>query len=96
MAKKLKLKFPWAETKPGEGFFIPCVNTEAVKARAARAALEARVFDYMMDEGIKDGKWGVLFRRRRSRFSAMPPESLSHTQAEPDAAPAAAPASQSQ
>ena len=54
---------PWERTNPGQGFFVPCLDTEAVKKKGLSEALKSRVFNAKARVGIKDGRIGVWFSR---------------------------------
>lgn len=63
MKKIYQPRFPWSQVKPGQGFFIPCLDTEAVKIDGLRDALRHRIFNAKAEAVIKDGKIGVWFTR---------------------------------
>lgn len=55
--------FPWASTKTGQGFFIPCLNTEEVKKLGMSAALHSRAFNAKAYVAVRNGLIGVWFYR---------------------------------
>ena len=63
MKKSLQIKYPWPQLKRGDGFFVPCLDTEAVKTDGLRDALRHRIFNAKAEAGIKAGKVGVWFHR---------------------------------
>lgn len=65
--KKLSIRYPWKGLKKGQGFFVPCLDTEAVRLEGLNAALKFRVFDAKAEPCIRNGFIGVLFRREPSR-----------------------------
>ena len=60
----MQIRYPWKDIEAGQGFFIPCVNTQKVAAQGMKAALDAQVYDGEYFVGMKNGKFGVLFRRK--------------------------------
>lgn len=60
----LRVIYPWDKLKRGQGFFVPCLDTEAVKEDGLHQALKHRIFYPKYKIGIKDGKIGVLFYLR--------------------------------
>lgn len=63
--KNLKLRYPWSQLERGQGFFIPCLDTEKTKEEGLRAAVSARTFDAKAFVGLVNGRLGVLFVRGR-------------------------------
>jgi len=57
----MALSYPWDRLKRGQGFFIPCLDTETVKQDGLRQALKRRIFGAKASVGIKNGLIGVLF-----------------------------------
>ena len=55
------LRYPWTKLKRGQGFFIPCLDTDAVKVEGLKAAVRCRCFYAKAKVGIKNGKTGVMF-----------------------------------
>jgi hypothetical protein len=60
--KKLVHQLPWKQLKKGQGFFIPCLNTEHTRLEIAKEAIGAGVFG-KTHIGIFNGRLGVLFVR---------------------------------
>jgi hypothetical protein len=58
------LRYPWIKVEKGQGFFIPCLDPEAVKVEGLKAAVRYRVFDAKARTGIKHGLLGVQFFRK--------------------------------
>ena len=65
MAKRVRYIYPWKDTPLGARFFVPTLDAE----RVVREGLQAAVRDHAVPEqplvGVFEGKFGVLFRRRR-------------------------------
>jgi hypothetical protein len=59
----MEIKYPWAKLKKGEGFFVPCLDTEKVREAGLRASLPHRISTKAVP-GVKDGLLGVWFYRR--------------------------------
>jgi hypothetical protein len=56
--------FPWTSLKPGEGFFVPCLDVWKVREQGLSAALPLRIkVDAKI--GIKSGVLGVWFYRKK-------------------------------
>ena len=69
MKKLLDIKYPWAKTEKGQGFFVPCLDTEAIKLAGLNAALAHRIFDARAFPAIREGFMGVWFYRTPSKDS---------------------------
>jgi len=63
MKKNLRINYPWPQLKRGMGFFVPCLDTEAVRVDGLRDALRYRLFDARAKVGVKNGLIGVWFYR---------------------------------
>ena len=63
MMKTLVLHYPWQQLKPGEGFFIPCLDTAPVKEEGLKAAVRCHILSGKAHVGIFNGQFGVLFQR---------------------------------
>jgi hypothetical protein len=61
--KKLKINYPWESTEKDEGFFVPCLDTQAVKEEGLQEALRHRIFNAKAKIGTKHQKLGVWFYR---------------------------------
>lgn len=59
----LRYQYPWKEVSKGEGFFVPCLDTEAVRKEALIQALQQRILDARGVECIMDGLIGVWLYR---------------------------------
>ena len=58
----MKTRYPWKQLEKGQGFFVPCIDTEKTIEEGLKAALTARVMGKAL-VGIKGRKLGVLFFR---------------------------------
>lgn len=56
----MKICYPWSQLKPGEGFFIPAIDTEKARELGLRAAVGQRLRIKAVP-CIKDGLIGVWF-----------------------------------
>jgi len=63
MKKTLQVTYPWSQLEKGQGFFVPCLDTEAVKLDGLRKALAHRIFNAKASIGVKNGLIGVWFSR---------------------------------
>ena len=61
--KSLRLRFPWKKIEKGQGFFIPCLNTDEMTKLGMGAALRCRVFNAKAHVAVRDGLIGVWFFR---------------------------------
>lgn len=59
----LRIKYPWSQLERGQGFFVPCLDTEGIRAEGLQDALRYRLFDARAVAGVKDGLIGVWFFR---------------------------------
>ena len=64
------IQFPWTKIEKGQGFFIPCLDTDAMKEWGLKKAFSLRILDAHASVGILNGKLGVMFNRR----PAAPPQ----------------------
>jgi hypothetical protein len=55
--------FPWARDKRGQGFFIPCLNSDKVRKLGLSEALRCRIFDAKAYPAVHKGLSGVWFYR---------------------------------
>jgi hypothetical protein len=60
-SSQLRIHYPWKQLERGQGFFVPCLDTEAVKQDGLQKALGHRLFLAKARVGIKDGLIGVFF-----------------------------------
>ena len=58
----MKTKYPWTTLKPGEGFFVPAIDTEKARELGLRSAVAQRLRIKTVAV-IKDGMLGVWFYR---------------------------------
>ncbi len=57
-----KIAFPWEKLEPGQGFFVPCLDTTRMLEAGLRAATGLR-FKVTATPGIRGGRLGVWFSR---------------------------------
>jgi hypothetical protein len=78
--KKLDIRWPWQRLEKGQGFFIPCLDAEALRMEGLDKALEARIFNAQCVACIKNGQIGLWFYRKPpsnpERSSALPDPSV--------------------
>lgn len=60
---KSQFKYPWDKVERGQGFFIPCLDTDAIKTKGLQQALVHRLWDARAKAGIRDNLIGVWFYR---------------------------------
>jgi hypothetical protein len=58
----MKIRYPWKQLEKGQGFFVPCLDTEKTIEEGIKAAVAAKVMAKFM-VGIKERRLGVLFLR---------------------------------
>jgi hypothetical protein len=63
--KHLSITYPWSKVEKGQGFFVPCLDTAAIKREGLNKALTLRLFDAKALPCIRDGLIGVWFYRQR-------------------------------
>ena len=61
--KQLSIRYPWKGLERGQGFFVPCLDTEAIKREGLNKALSLRLFDARATPCIIEGRVGVWFYR---------------------------------
>ena len=61
--KQLSIRYPWSKVEKGQGFFVPCLDTEAIKREGLNKALSLRLFDARATPCIIEGRVGVWFYR---------------------------------
>ena len=59
------IQFPWTKIEKGQGFFVPCLDTAAIKREGLNKALTMRLFDAKATPCIRDGLIGVWFYRQQ-------------------------------
>ena len=57
------LRLPWEKLEKGQGFFIPCLDTAAVREEGLKQAIKLRLLDARATPGIRNGFMGVWFFR---------------------------------
>lgn len=62
--KQLSIRYPWKSLERGQGFFVPCLDTEAIKREGLNKALSLRLFDARAEPCVRAGLIGVWFYRR--------------------------------
>ena len=63
----LLIRYPWRQIERGQGFFIPCLDIEAVREEGLKKALSVRILDARGATGIRNGFTGVWFYRLAAR-----------------------------
>lgn len=64
---KLAIHYPWDQTEKGQGFFVPCLDTAAVREAGLKEAIKLRLLDARATPGIRNGFMGVWFFRVATR-----------------------------
>jgi hypothetical protein len=59
----LTVRYPWTKVKRGQGFFVPCLDTEAAMEDGLKQAVFLHIFDARAKVGIRGGLTGVWFYR---------------------------------
>jgi hypothetical protein len=59
----LVVRYPWTKVERGQGFFVPCLDPEAVREDGLRKAVFLRILDAQAKVGIRGGLMGVWFYR---------------------------------
>ena len=67
-----KIAFPWEKLEPGQGFFVPCLDTDAVREAGLKETLSILMLDARATTGIRNGLMGVWFYRLPAQ---TPPQS---------------------
>jgi len=62
--KVSSIHFPWEKVEKGQGFFVPCLDTDAVRELGLRKAVLSRILDARATTGIHNGFTGVWFYRK--------------------------------
>lgn len=62
--KVSSIQFPWTKVEKGQGFFVPCLDTDAVRELGLKKAVPLRIVDARAEVGILNGLTGVWFYRR--------------------------------
>lgn len=61
--RKHAVRYPWKQLEKGQGFFVPCLDTTAVREEGLRKAVSLRLLDARAIVGIRTGLMGVWFYR---------------------------------
>ena len=61
--KKLSIRYPWKQLKRGQGFFVPGLDTDALRAAGLNEALRYQIRDARATPGVLNGLIGVWFFR---------------------------------
>jgi hypothetical protein len=62
--KVSSIRFPWEKVEKGQGFFVPCLDTDTVRELGLKKATLSRILDARAMAGIYKGFTGVWFYRR--------------------------------
>jgi hypothetical protein len=62
--KTSSIQFPWTKVEKGQGFFVPCLDTEIVRELGLKKAVLLRILDARATTGIHNGFTGVWFYRK--------------------------------
>lgn len=57
------IRFPWTEIEKGQGFFIPCLDSDMIREIGLKKATLSRVLDARAKTGVYQGMTGVMFYR---------------------------------
>ncbi len=57
----MRIQYPWKKLKKGQGFFVPCLDTQKVYEEGLKAAVSQKVLKARASIGIKNQLLGVLF-----------------------------------
>ena len=58
-----KIVFPWEKLEPGQGFFVPCLDTQAIRQEGLLKAMRLNVPNARAVAGVSKGLIGVWFYR---------------------------------
>jgi hypothetical protein len=61
--KVSSIQFPWTKVEKGQGFFVPCLDTDTVRELGLKKATLSRILDARATVGIHKGLTGVWFYR---------------------------------
>lgn len=59
----LQVHYPWNKLKKGQGFFVPCLDTHAVRHEGLIHAMRLNVHNARAVAGVSKGLIGVWFYR---------------------------------
>ena len=74
--KVSSIHFPWEKLEKGQGFFVPCLDTDVVRETGLRKAVFSRLRDARATTGIYEGFTGVFFFRLPDRKPPPPDSAL--------------------
>lgn len=63
------IRFPWTEIEKGQGFFIPCLDSDMIREIGLKKATLSRVLDARAKTGVYQGMTGVMFYRKPQSVS---------------------------
>ena len=81
--KASSIRFPWKKTERGQGFFVPCLDADAVRELGLKKAVLNRILDARAYAAVLNGQAGVWFYRKPLSHSAH--KKSSSGEAHPDA-----------
>ena len=61
--KHLSITYPWDKVEKGQGFFVPCLDTDAVREEGLKHAVRLRILDAKAYPAVRNGLIGVWFFR---------------------------------
>jgi hypothetical protein len=64
------IRFPWSKTEKGQGFFVPCLDTQAIRTLGLQKAVSLKILDARAHPCIRNGFIGVWFSRKPRSPSA--------------------------
>lgn len=59
----LQVHYPWNKLKKGQGFFVPCLDTQTVRQEGLIQAMRLNVHNARAVAGVSKGLIGVWFYR---------------------------------
>jgi hypothetical protein len=59
----LQVHYPWNKLKKGQGFFVPCLDTQTVRQEGLIQAMRLNVHNARAVAGVSEGLIGVWFYR---------------------------------
>ena len=63
----LQVHYPWNKLKKGQGFFVPCLDTDSVREEGLKQAVRLRLLDAKAYPAVRNGLIGVWFYRLAPR-----------------------------
>ena len=61
--KTSSIQFPWTKVEKGQGFFVPCLDTDSVREEGLKQAVRLRLLDAKAYPAVRNGLIGVWFYR---------------------------------